>query len=471
MSSNAAPAPAPSSSHFYNDRPDPTIKKEYDDGGYPQMSLEMLPKELKGHEVRYFGRIPVYITTLPAGTLLFRGLNHLGSLRDDFLGYRSTLYDKMNIDELLKEYDKRGMKHPFYKNEDEKNELVLSQVRLPLVTDDINNGREPPYTEDRVLKNTFNVFFYPFPIIDSAVAKFPTTVIYVVQKDVKIASFISPSPYTRGIRTSNSFVTTCRDVDPCFTTAFIKRNPDVVGMIAIYVPDQKVPIVGNEKYITLYTDIRPVTGSSFPEIILYPRSSYTNTTTMETKDLAEIVKTIPDLTYLPYHIVEHRSEQKLKDIIDTGLSGKSLTELLGFEDELFIDKATGFYISKKYYTGDASRLVKDRLALKLGDGIFYFPSELRSPYSPLMYSEDNEDYDYLNVIPGWTKKWKKTTNQPMYIEDARPSNVVYQPPLPPGWRYIYDDLGRRLYRSPNGKVYNSFPYQLGGHRRTIRRKR
>lgn len=462
----------------YKDNPDPSIPLKYPWGYHNEhMSLERLPKSLKGHEVRYFGKIPVYITTLPAGTLLFRGINHLGSMYDDLLGYRRTIYDddKVKAKDLRKQIRDRGILLNFDEIEESPTWAKLRRMREALAKADRDEGKETPLLDkERVLGSQYNVFFYPFPMVDSSVGGgYPTVVTYVVPQDVKIATLIRPSPYARGIRASGSFVQTCRGLDPCFTAKFIEKNPDVIGMIAIY--PQDAANLGKSlqylnTYFTLYGDPRPQINWGVPELILYPRRSFTNTKTMDSTDIAEILTSIPDLTYIPYHIMEHRSEAKLATIIDKGIAGSSLTDLLGFEDELFVDKLTGFYISKKYYKGDMARLIKDRAALKPGDGIFDFPRKAEKPGPNRMFDEEsNEGYEYLKVIPGWTKKWESGTNQEWYIENATGKAAV-SPPLPPGWKPGMTANGTRIFVGPDGKGYWYFPYQVGGRRKTLRRR-
>lgn len=282
--------------------------------------------KLNGHEVRYVGGTPVYITTLPKGTLLFRGLEDVDSMYDDLLGYKPAA----------------------------------------------GGGGEP-----RTLKPPYNVFFYPFPIVDKTVTYYPTVIVYVLRHDVKIASLISPSPYARDIRfTKNTFIEKCKrgDYDPCFTDKFMKENPDVTGMIAIAAEDAKrfrfmhAASPKFNQYCFVYTDSRGEFG--VPEIILYPRRTLDNTKTMDSKDLNEINAALPDLSYLPYHIMQHRDEGKLATIIDAGLAGSPMKDLVGFDDELFIDKTTGFYISKLNYTGDPSRLSKDRSTMSFDNTTF-----------------------------------------------------------------------------------------------------
>jgi len=461
----------------FRDNPDPSIPLNYPTEYVGEhMSLERLPKELKGHEVRYFGRIPVYITTLPAGTLLFRGINHLGSMYDDLLGYKPNIYDTIEDRKVLKkQIIEREIEFEFEAIAEAPLWDKLKTMREALAKADRDEGKEPPPSGERVLGKQYNVFFYPFPMVDSSVGEgYPTVVTYVVPQDVKIATLISPSPYARGIRTSGSFVQTCRGLDPCFTEKFMEKNPDVVGMIAIYAQDsanisKSLPYLN--KYFTLYGDVRPKVRRGVPEIILYPRRSFTNTTTIDSKDIAEIVKSIPDLAYIPYHIMEHRSEEKLAAIIDTGLAGKSMTELVGFEDELFIDKTTGFYVSKKYYTGDTSRLVKDRSALTAGEGIFDFPKTTEGPGPDRLFAEDaSESYDYLKVLPGWVKKWAPGTNKIWYVETAT-GKADTTPPLPPGWKLgLGPDNRTTIFKGPDGQTSLNFPYQVGGRRKTLRRR-
>lgn len=290
------------------------------------------PAVLRNHETRYVDGKFVYIATIPKGTLLFRGLKDVNSMYHDLLGYKSE---------------------------------------------------EAPDDEPRTLNPPYNVFFYPFPIVDRTVGWYQTVIVYVLHHDVKVASLINPSPYARNIRhTKNGFIESCKDPDhdPCFTNKFMVENPDVTGIVAISALDSKrarfmsyflTPEFKN--YCFIYEDSRGEWG--FPEIILYPRRTLNNTKTMNSKDLAEIIKEIPELTFIPYHIMPHRSEEKLATIIDAGMAGSSMKDLIGFDDELFIDKTTGFYISKLNYTGDPSRLSKDRSA-KSFDNLTFRPKPI-----------------------------------------------------------------------------------------------
>lgn len=289
---------------------------------------------LKNHETRYVDGTPVYIATIPKGTLLFRGLKDVDSMYHDLLGYKSE---------------------------------------------------EAPDDEPRTLNPPYNVFFYPFPIVDKVIGWYQTVVVYVLQHDVKVASLINPSPYSRNIRyTKNGFIESCKDpdYDPCFTNKFMVENPDVTGIVAISALDSKRYRFIRETcpkfndYCFTYEDSRGEWG--LPEIILYPRRTLNNTKTMNSKDLAEIIKEIPDLSYIPYHIMEHRDEEKLAKIIDAGMTGSPMRKLIGFDDRLFIDKMTGFYISKKNYTGDRSRLTKDRSRDKFDN----FTFQIRCGFSP-----------------------------------------------------------------------------------------
>lgn len=309
----------------------------------------ILPNQFKGHEIRYFNKKPVYITTLPAGTLLFRGIKRLQSILDDLLGYVSN--------------------------------------------------------DHRSLRNKHNVFFYPFPVFDKLVDSFQSVVVYVLQHDLKIATLINPSPYTRGTRfLKNTFLESCdtTPMDPCFTDTFIHENPDVVGIICLANNDAETALMGGiyrkvpKRYFSLYSQ-KGGDAPGIPEIILYPRTSRTNTTTLDSTSLGTIIQTIPELSFIPYRILEHRSEHVLGKLIDTGITQKPMQKLIGFEDELFIDKTTGFYISKRFYKGDSSRLIKDRSTLSKSETTFSIKKNIRNLLSKEPDGKQIDNY-YLYYV-------------------------------------------------------------------------
>lgn len=184
---------------------------------------------------------PVYVTTLPKGTLLYRGVKTLDTLYQDLYGVQKD-------------------------------------------------------TKSYCLPPEYNVFFYPFPFADAAVADMSYThlLAYVTMQDIKLASFVSPSPMIRGDRNQGlGPITSCynisahgcelsgRDYDPCFKPEFRAAHPDVSGMIAIADMDRKTFLgtVRNYKeptplrdylnqYVSAYTDATGKPG--VPELILHP---------------------------------------------------------------------------------------------------------------------------------------------------------------------------------------------------------
>jgi hypothetical protein len=153
----------------------------------------------EGFKVVQFEGKNVYTTTLPRGTLLFRGVKDLSAIHEDLFG-------------------------------------VLQGETYCL----------PP---------NYNVFFYPFPFVDSAVSDYSHLVVYVVMNDIKLATFISPSPMKRGDRHQDEGnpIVSCekipqdqhgcnlagRPYDPCFTPEFRKEYPALSGMIAIANMDRR----------------------------------------------------------------------------------------------------------------------------------------------------------------------------------------------------------------------------------------
>jgi len=93
-----------------------------------------------------------------------------------------------------------------------------------------------------------NVFFYPYPFVadlDRAhyndFTHYNNTVeVYETVHPIQIVSLIAPSRFTRAARMQNQFLTNCNNVyaegrgyDPCFTKEFITKFQNVVGMEAV----------------------------------------------------------------------------------------------------------------------------------------------------------------------------------------------------------------------------------------------
>jgi hypothetical protein len=199
----------------------------------------------------------VYVTTLPKGTVLFRGIN-----KPPKSGART-------VEELR---------------------ALEEQSTLEKLYSDLYGIR----TKDRsyCLPPEYNVFFYPFPFADASVADLSYThvFVYVTLRDIKLATFIFPSPMRQ---TDKGPATSCNELpthgcglsgrryDPCFKPDFRADHPDVSGMIDIVDMDRKnfQNIVYNyeegsalrtyfNKYVSLYTDDKFKSG--IPELILHP---------------------------------------------------------------------------------------------------------------------------------------------------------------------------------------------------------
>lgn len=268
----------------------------------------------EGFEVVPFEGKDVYVTTLPKGTLLFRGVNDLSKIHEDIFG-------------------------------------VLQGEKYCL----------PP---------NYNVFFYPFPFADSAVGEYSHLLVYVVMNDIHLATFISPSPMVRGDRyqTKGNPIVSCanipqnehgcnlagRDYDPCFAPAFRKTHAGVSGMIAIANMDRRnfmkivtdytvdTPLRNHlNKYLTTYVD---ATGNpGIPEIILYPFVGRPGEDIRHSKKqkIKEWYKTFADIASYRVWCTMERTDDGILDFLETvtteGLH-KSVVKL---------DKRTGFYVSEK----------------------------------------------------------------------------------------------------------------------------
>lgn len=181
----------------------------------------------------------VYVTTLPKGTVLFRGVRTLDKLYDDVYGVQT---------------------------------------------------KDGPYC----LPPEYNVFFYPFPFADATVGSYSHVLVYVTMHDIKLATFLSPSPMIRGDRHQGTGpIIACdkiashgcgiagRRYDPCFKPDFRAAHPDVSGMIGIADVDRREflnrannPFQGAplrkyfNQYVSAYTDSTGKPG--IPEVILHP---------------------------------------------------------------------------------------------------------------------------------------------------------------------------------------------------------
>jgi ankyrin repeat protein len=279
---------------------------------------------LPGFEVREFavydvyGRtvvniVPVYVTTIPRGTLLFRGMSSLSRVNEDLFGIRE------------------------------------------------DPGKY-------CLGPHYSVFFYPFPFVDETVDKFESVVIYRTVQDIKVACFINPSPMARADKSIRDMpIVTCksikpskygckligREYDPCFNHEFLVANPDVTGMIAIAGADRTslVRILTERPdfkqylntYFSTYTDSHSL-YPGIPEIILYPRVTRSDgDVNVEFPPESEntaienwLKSNTSSLSFVPYKTFEKRNEKALKIFLEQRIKNNEIT----------IDKSTGFYVDK-----------------------------------------------------------------------------------------------------------------------------
>jgi hypothetical protein len=138
----------------------------------------------------------------------------------------------------------------------------------------------------------YNVFFYFAPFVVDGIHWYdfiPDMQVYVATQEIRVVSLISPSKYTRGSRlnkTQKQFMVSCsktrkaclkpRPYDPCFRESFLKKNPDILGWVAIghkdivsYADAVKQGKIGEgAKYVRTVRDARKLEGP--PELAIYP---------------------------------------------------------------------------------------------------------------------------------------------------------------------------------------------------------
>ena len=275
-------------------------------------------QKLRGFEVRAFmgaenNMVPVYVTTLPKGTLLFRGVNDISKVKEDILGIKNT-------------------------------------------------------PTKYCLGPHYSVYFYPFPFVDETVSAYKSVIIYQLIQDIKVACFINPCPMTRADRNIHDMpITSCdkigyydygcsltgRIYDPCFNHKFLSLNPDVVGMIGIAGQDRAafVDKIKDDttfqsyanKYFSAYTDSHSL-YPGIPEIILYPRVARdlaSVNTTLKTADFGSFMewfnenKDTAAVAYTVYHTIPVRSRDALQKFLDEKIAA----------GVVHVDKTTGFFIA------------------------------------------------------------------------------------------------------------------------------
>ena len=255
---------------------------------------------------------PIHSTTIPKGTLLFRGLNSKTQLIDDFLGTTRK--------------DNAQMVH--------------------------------------CLSPTYGVYFYPFPFIDETVGDYSVYAIYVLTTDIEVAAFISPGMFARADRSIDNLpLTSCsnlprycgnngRAYDPCLSLGFMKEYPDVVGMLGIAGIDRN-ELIDNLKqkpgntlvdsintYFGVYQDTHSLTPG-VPELVLYPRRTRgvkEITGTPAIYMVSDFYKWFADheteYIYKPYRVFGTRDTSIIKRFLDERFADQSIQ----------LDATTGFFV-------------------------------------------------------------------------------------------------------------------------------
>ena len=270
----------------------------------------------------------VYVTTLPKGTVLYRGVDTTGKIAEDVFG-----------------------------------------VRTPT---------------GHCLPPNYNVFFYPFPFVDSTIKEYSHFLVYVVANDIKLATFLAPSPAVRGDRfetagpiTSCSLLSTAehgcglkgREYDPCFKPAFRAAHPDISGMIGMPKMDQMsfMRAVKNyaaptgirhhlHKYLTTYLDAQGDPG--VPELILYPlvsRAAEDVLTPLGTSLEAWGTAHRDTASYVMWKAFS-RSDEAILEFLEAATSPDA------GETRMMLDTRTGFYVIRQLADAETqSHLVEIRV--------------------------------------------------------------------------------------------------------------
>jgi hypothetical protein len=255
----------------------------------------------------------VYVTTLPKGTVLYRGVSTVNKLYDDLYGVQ---------------------------------------------TEDGSYCLPPEY----------NVFFYPFPFADVIVGNeggYSHILVYVTLRDIKLATFLSPSPMLRGDRHQGlGPITSCdtinphgcglagRYYDPCFKPDFRAAHPDVSGMIGIAEMDRRTFLgIANDfrrgtplrkyfnQYVSAYTDRTGKPG--IPEVILHPlvTRGAADTMTPGDTDIDAWYETHPDTASYTVWRVLPRDDAKILEFLKESTRQEGLGGV-----RVKLDTRTGFYV-------------------------------------------------------------------------------------------------------------------------------
>ena len=236
------------------------------------------------------------------------------------------------------------------KNQKKLRTLTYKQLRIPYTilpagtllfrsVKDINSDFAgiPQTNGTYVLTQYHNVFFYPYPFVQDLHKEYYNKLedynysveVYNTLHPIKLVSLVSPSPFTRGERKANRFLTDCkkafpagRSYDPCFMKDFLYKHPDIDGMEAVVRDDgnkfREAIARGEisteeESYLHFSTNTRKkAPANSIKEYILYPLKKRYNTII---KDVDSWKKTHKH-EFLYDHVISLSRADKNKEIHD-----------------------------------------------------------------------------------------------------------------------------------------------------------
>ena len=181
----------------------------------------------------------------------------------------------------------------------------------------------------------YNVFFYFAPFVVDGIHWYDLISdiqVYIATHDIEVVSLISPSKYTRASRlqkTKKQFMVSCsktrkaclkpRPYDPCFRESFLKKNPSILGWIAIgqtdiksYADAVKEGKIGEgSKYVHSVRDARGLEGP--PELAVYPLKVRSMEDTPPPKDISAFnyqhIATIPRKSQQLISFMEQHAEK------------------------------------------------------------------------------------------------------------------------------------------------------------------
>ncbi len=216
------------------------------------------------------------------------------------------------------------------------------------------NHRVIPYT---------NVFFYGAPFVSEKILGTPTfEIIFVLTKDIKVIHGLLPSLNYRSERYTSKYLINCDEAeyknfkgnwyDPCISEEFIKQNPDVVGSIFLAEQDvgahkcTKGEDIEYEKYRRFFND---VLNTGVPEFILTPSLERTmKEKVTNIKDVTKdwLIEHKNDFNYYPLYFVKDKAT--MKETVDALLSPQGYKDedrTFGFDTlHMSIDKETKLYV-------------------------------------------------------------------------------------------------------------------------------